>query len=146
MSNHSVLHASGDPATLRDIIAGRFARPLSAREAEGLLPNVAGKARDRGPSHYNQGQIQPWDFIADHNLSYDVGTAVAYLTRAGKKKESDFVTDLSKAIHHLQHAIDVYQETIQQPELADGPRVSREVSGDRFPRPCYEDYAERFDC
>jgi len=102
--------------------------------------------RDRGPSHYNQGQIQPWDFIADHNLSYDVGTAVAYLTRAGKKKESDFVTDLSKAIHHLQHAIDVYKETTQQPELADGPRVSREVSGEKFPRPRYEDYAERFDC
>jgi hypothetical protein len=42
------------------------------------------------------------DFVGDN---YNMGVAVAYLLRAGKKPDNDIVQDLKKAIDHLQFEI-----------------------------------------
>lgn len=50
--------------------------------------------------------------IEDWNLSYNVGTAVSYLLRAGKKLEEGMsnkdkhIEDIQKAINHLKFEID----------------------------------------
>lgn len=42
------------------------------------------------------------DFAGDN---YNIGVAIAYLLRAGKKKHNDMSQDLLKAIHHLEFEI-----------------------------------------
>ena len=58
----------------------------------------------KGPSHYQRGNIQVWDFIRDQNLSYHLGCAVKYVCRAGYKDSKK--DDLIKAIHYLQNELE----------------------------------------
>ena len=58
----------------------------------------------QNPNHYNQGSIQPWDYIVDQNLGYLEGNVIKYITRAGKKDSESRFDDLLKAqayIHKL---------------------------------------------
>ena len=63
------------------------------------------------PRHYNKGQIEVADFIADQELDFDRGNAVKYICRAGDKPDAEMsieekaVQDLEKAIWYLQHRI-----------------------------------------
>ena len=54
-----------------------------------------------GPDYYKRGSIEVWDFIRDQGLSYHLGNAVKYISRAGHK--DDAISDLSKAIHYLEN-------------------------------------------
>ena len=54
-----------------------------------------------GPSYYQRGSIEVWDFIRDQNLNYHLGAAVKYICRAGFKE--DAISDLTKAIHYLEN-------------------------------------------
>ena len=53
------------------------------------------------PSHYNSGKIEVIDFIEDQNLNFNLGNAVKYISRAGKKDPKKFREDLEKAIWYL---------------------------------------------
>nr|DAI31791.1 MAG TPA: nucelotide kinase [Caudoviricetes sp.] len=53
------------------------------------------------PSHYNAGKIEVIDFIEDQNLNFNLGNAVKYISRAGKKDPVKFREDLEKAIWYL---------------------------------------------
>lgn len=53
------------------------------------------------PSHYNAGRIEVIDFIEDQNLNFNLGNAVKYISRAGKKDPAKFREDLEKAIWYL---------------------------------------------
>jgi hypothetical protein len=57
------------------------------------------------PSHYQlkiDGKlIQVKDIIDSLNCSYHVGTAIAYILRAGRKQPDTFTEDINKAIVHL---------------------------------------------
>lgn len=53
------------------------------------------------PSHYNTGKIEVIDFIEDQNLNFNLGNAVKYISRAGKKDPAKFREDLEKAIWFL---------------------------------------------
>nr|DAO92481.1 MAG TPA: nucelotide kinase [Caudoviricetes sp.] len=53
------------------------------------------------PSHYNAGRIEVIDFIEDQNLNFNLGNAVKYISRAGKKDPKKFREDLEKAIWYL---------------------------------------------
>ena len=44
--------------------------------------------------------------VEDFNLSYNVGTAVSYLLRAGKKEGNPAEQDVQKAINHLHFELD----------------------------------------
>lgn len=48
------------------------------------------------------------DFARD---SYNIGVAIAYLLRAGKKEDNPKAQDLRKAIHHLEKELE-YEERI----------------------------------
>lgn len=56
------------------------------------------------PDHYQQGNIQVWDFIADQELGFLEGNVVKYICRAGSKDGESKLDDLLKAqayIHKL---------------------------------------------
>lgn len=56
------------------------------------------------PIHYTHGRIiEPIDAIEDWQLSYNLGNAVKYISRAGRK--GDAVEDLSKAVFYIQRQI-----------------------------------------
>lgn len=57
------------------------------------------------PSHYVEGRkYEPKDVIRDWGLNFNVGSAVKYLSRAGRK--DDIVQDLKKAQEFIQFEID----------------------------------------
>ena len=57
------------------------------------------------PSHYCEGRkYEPRKVIADWDLNFNLGSAVKYLSRAGRKE--DAVTDLKKAIQFIEFEIE----------------------------------------
>ncbi len=60
------------------------------------------------PSHYAEGRkFEPKDVIRDWGLNFNVGSAVKYLSRAGRK--DDIVQDLKKAQEFIQFEIDAIE-------------------------------------
>lgn len=51
------------------------------------------------PEHYDQGGIEPKDFINSHNLNFNLGNVVKYVCRAAYKGSQE--EDLRKAINYL---------------------------------------------
>lgn len=62
------------------------------------------------PSHYTDGRIEVWDFIADKRLGYFRGNAVKYLCRAGKKDPEKEREDLQKALQYIQKELELLEE------------------------------------
>lgn len=61
------------------------------------------------PSHYTEGRkYEPKDVIRDWGLNFNVGSAVKYLSRAGRK--DDIIQDLSKAKEFIQFEIEAIKE------------------------------------
>lgn len=59
------------------------------------------------PPHYIEGRkYEPIAVIEDWNLSYHLGNALKYISRAGRKDKSTYKQDLKKACWYLQRAID----------------------------------------
>jgi hypothetical protein len=57
------------------------------------------------PPHYIEGRtIEPIDVIEDWSLSYHLGNALKYISRAGRK--SDAVEDIKKAIWYLNRYVE----------------------------------------
>ncbi len=59
------------------------------------------------PPHYQKGQIQVWDFIADQKLDYFKGNVVKYICRAGSKSGESELDDLMKAKVYVEKAIEL---------------------------------------
>lgn len=57
------------------------------------------------PSHYNDGKIEVIDYIEDKNFNFNLGNAVKYISRAGKKDKTKEVEDLEKAIFYINREI-----------------------------------------
>ena len=61
------------------------------------------------PSHYTEGRkYEPKDVIRDWNLNFNLGSAVKYLSRAGRK--DDIIQDLKKAQEFIQFEIEALEE------------------------------------
>lgn len=64
------------------------------------------------PSYYADGNIEVIDYIEDKNLGYHLGTAIKYISRAGKKHEQGMssrqkeINDLRKAMWYINRKID----------------------------------------
>ena len=65
-----------------------------------------------GPDYYKRGSIEVWDFIRDQGLSYHLGNAVKYISRAGHK--DDAISDLNKAIHYLENEREFLRNSSQR--------------------------------
>ena len=80
----------------------------------------------KGPSYYQRGSINVWDFIRDQGLNFHLGNAIKYICRAGHKDSK--IQDLEKAIHYLEneltYAKDVYFRASQG--------ISYEVPAEEF--------------
>ena len=65
----------------------------------------------KGPSYYQRGSCDVWDFVREQGLNFHLGNAIKYIARAGHKTKSK-IEDLEKAIHYLEnelhHEKDVY--------------------------------------
>ena len=60
------------------------------------------------PSHYAEGRkFEPKDVIRDWGLNFNLGNAVKYLARAGRK--DDIIQDLKKAQQYIQFEIDAIE-------------------------------------
>lgn len=60
------------------------------------------------PSHYVEGRkFEPKDVIRDWGLNFNLGSAVKYVARAGRK--DDIVQDLKKAQEFIQFEIDAIE-------------------------------------
>lgn len=59
------------------------------------------------PPHYKAGGIETIDFIEAKDLNYRLGNVIKYVSRAGKKLDSNPVQDLEKALFYLKREIDV---------------------------------------
>ena len=57
----------------------------------------------QGPSYYQRGSIDVWDFIRQQELNFHLGNAIKYICRAGYKNSK--IEDLEKAIHYLQNEL-----------------------------------------
>ena len=58
------------------------------------------------PAHYTDGSIEVIDFIEDKKLPYQLGNAVKYIARAGKKDPDKTAEDLRKAVWYLNRYIE----------------------------------------
>lgn len=58
------------------------------------------------PPHYKAGGIETLDFIEAKDLNFRLGNVVKYVSRAGKKLDSDPIKDLEKAAFYLNREIE----------------------------------------
>lgn len=61
------------------------------------------------PAHYNRGNIEVADFIADQDLNFFLGNVVKYICRAGYKNKEKTVEDLKKALWYLKKNIELVE-------------------------------------
>ena len=57
------------------------------------------------PAHYTYGKIEVIDYIEDKGFGYNLGNAVKYISRAGKKNPDTLIEDLNKAIWCIKREI-----------------------------------------
>lgn len=70
------------------------------------------------PSHYVDGRkYEPKDVIRDWGLNFNLGSAVKYISRAGRK--DDILTDLKKAREFLNFEIEALEIETQPKEVSD---------------------------
>ncbi|EAK9744055.1 DUF3310 domain-containing protein [Listeria monocytogenes] len=62
------------------------------------------------PTHYTTGGIEPIKFIQSHNMNFEKGNVIKYVTRAGKKEGQNEVKDLKKARQYLDFLIGKLEE------------------------------------
>lgn len=71
------------------------------------------------PSHYAEGRkYEPKDVIRDWKLNFNLGSAVKYISRAGRK--DDIVQDLKKAQEFIQFEIDAIEKERIEKCVIDG--------------------------
>ncbi len=77
------------------------------------------------PSHYAEGRnYEPKDVIRDWGLNFNLGSAIKYISRAGRK--DDIVQDLKKAQQFIQFEIDAIEAERYEapaPKCEDTPNV-----------------------
>ena len=58
----------------------------------------------KGPTYYQRGSTDVWDFIREQGLNFHLGNAIKYICRAGYKDST--IQDLKKAIHYLENELE----------------------------------------
>jgi hypothetical protein len=77
---------------------------------EKLLKNCEKSENDvvKHPSHYCYSKYEPKDVIREWGLNFNLGSAVKYIARAGRK--DDIIQDLSKAKQFLEFEIEYLEK------------------------------------
>lgn len=90
-------------------------------EVEAKLTSPSTTNQKLTPSYYlgKYKGIEAFDVCMDFARdSYNIGVAIAYLLRAGKKKDNPKAQDLRKAIHHLEKELE-YERIDPTPEVTE---------------------------
>lgn len=90
-------------------------------EAEATQDSPSTTNKNLTPSYYlgKYKGIEAFDVCMDFARdSYNIGVAIAYLLRAGKKKDNPKAQDLRKAIHHLEKELE-YERIDSTPEVTE---------------------------
>ena len=64
----------------------------------------------KGPTYYQRGSCDVWDFIRQQELNFHLGNAIKYICRAGYKDSK--IQDLEKAIHYLENELHYEEELL----------------------------------
>jgi len=67
------------------------------------------------PRHYNQGKIECIEFIEDQKMGFNLGNAVKYIVRAGKKNRSKAIEGLEKAVWYVRRQIELDKPEPRRP-------------------------------
>ncbi len=95
------------------------------------------------PSHYVEGRkFEPKDVIRDWGLNFNLGNAVKYVARAGRKV--DLVEDLKKAQQYIQFEIDAIEAEQKQATKPKAP--THPVSNTPTPKRGCSSCMERKNC
>ena len=76
---------------------------MEAVENKNANSNTASFDPVKKPEYYADTKIECIDYIIDKNLDFPLGSAIKYITRAGKKHEAG-MNDKEKAIQDLEKA------------------------------------------
>lgn len=57
------------------------------------------------PNHYNSGKYEVIDVVEDWKMGFNLGNAIKYISRAGKKNPEKYVEDLEKALFYISREI-----------------------------------------
>ena len=94
----------------------------------------------KGPSYYQRGTIDVWDFIRQQELNFHLGNAIKYICRAGYKDSK--IQDLEKAIHYLENELH-HEENIS---IRSGEGIPIEVQPAERDGSLQEIISEKSDC
>ena len=94
----------------------------------------------KGPSYYQRGTLDVWDFIRDQGLNFHLGNAIKYICRAGYKDSR--LQDLEKAIHYLENELE-YEENLS---IRTGEGIPFEIRDQEQSSETSEILSKRFDC
>ena len=93
----------------------------------------------KGPSYYQRGSIDVWDFIRQQELNFHLGNAIKYICRAGYKDSK--IQDLVKGIHYLENeltnAVNVF--------IKSGEGIPIQLRNRKLTDTTLEDQAKEFD-
>lgn len=64
------------------------------------------------PSHYCYSKYQPKDVIRAWGLNFNLGSAVKYIARAGRK--DDIIQDLKKAVQFIEFEIEALESECEE--------------------------------
>ena len=62
------------------------------------------------PKYYEKNGLEAIDYIEAHNLNFNLGNVIKYITRAGHKSGEDTVTALEKARWYIDREIERLEE------------------------------------
>lgn len=82
------------------------------------------------PDHYKHFSNGSEVIDITEHLGFNLGNAVKYLARAGKKPGTDATTDMRKALRYIQREISLRQGIEDAPKIADGSMTIRVGWGD----------------
>ena len=79
------------------------------------------------PAHYAEGRkYEPKDVIRDWGLNFNLGSAVKYISRAGRK--DNIVQDLKKAQEFIQFEIDAIEAGRREEDKSRAPKCGHGVN------------------
>ena len=85
----------------------------------------------KGPTYYQRGSFDVWDFIRDQGLNFHRGNAIKYICRAGYKDST--IEDLKKAIHYLENELQHVSDTNPRHTQNLPEPASRGIQDEIFP-------------
>lgn len=75
----------------------------------------------KNPSHYTEGRkYEPKDVIRDWGLNFNLGSAIKYISRAGRK--DDIIQDLKKAQEFIQFEVDALEAGRKEGRQTEAPK------------------------